>query len=75
MSDAARLRELRDALAVAVREQAGAARYQRYQREVRSGSAGASEGPHLREFDADGFPIRQRSRNFRERVARILSAP
>ena len=70
MSDAAQLPDLRDAVAAALSEQAGAARYQHDQREVSGGSAGASEGPHPREFDAKGFPIPQRNRSFVERVAR-----
>ena len=66
MSDQAQPRELRDALAVAPREQARAARHPRHRHAVRD----ASEGAHPREFDAWGFPIPQRTRNFLERVAR-----
>ncbi len=75
MSDPAQRRELRDALAAALSEQAGAVRYQRYQYEVRRGRAGTSEEARPREFDASGFPIPQRTRNFVERVARLLKVP
>ena len=75
MIDQAQYHELRDALATAVSEQTGAARYQRYQREMRGGRASARVGAHPREFDAEGFPIPQRSGSFLERVARLLNAP
>ena len=72
MTEQARERSLGDA-AAALSEQAGAERYQRYQREARSGKERATDGARPREFDAKGFPVPQRNRSFLERVARLLN--
>ena len=32
-----------------------------------------ANGPHPREFDANGFPVPQRNTSFLERVARLLN--
>ena len=65
MSDQARERKLGD--------QAGATRYEHYHWEIRRGSARRADGPHPREYDANGFPVPQRSTSFVERVARLLT--
>jgi hypothetical protein len=62
-----------DALATALREQAGAERYQRRQRQVRRGRAAAVDHPRPLEFDKGGFPIPQRTPSFVARVARLLN--
>ena len=49
-------------------------RYERYQREVRSGRRSPPAGPRPREFDENGFPIPQRNSTFLARVGRLLSA-
>jgi hypothetical protein len=73
MSDQARQRNLHDGLEAALAEQAGAWRYERYQREARSGRSRAADRARPQEFDANGFPVVQRSRSFVERVARLLN--
>jgi hypothetical protein len=73
MGDEARQRNLDDAVERALTEQAGAARYERYQREVRSGMPRAADQPRPQEFDTNGFPVVQRSRSFVERIARLLN--
>jgi hypothetical protein len=73
-TEQARERELGDAVGAALREQAGAERYQRRQREARSGKARTIAGPGPREFDANGFPVPQRNRSFLDRVAELLHA-
>jgi hypothetical protein len=73
VSDRARQRGLDDGLEAALAEQAGAARYERYQREARSGSARVVDSARPQEFDTNGFPVLQRSRSFVERVARLLN--
>ena len=72
MSDQARQRNVIDGLEAALSEQAGAARYARYQREARSGRPRADRA-RPQEFDTNGFPVVQRSRSFVERVARLLN--
>jgi hypothetical protein len=72
VSEQARQRNLDDALEAALTE-AGAVRYERYQREVRSGIPRAGDRPRPQEFDTNGFPVVQRSRSFLERVARLLN--
>ena len=67
MSDQVRERKLGD--------QAGATRYEHYQWEIRRGSAERADGPHPREYDANGFPVPQRNTSFVERVARLLNGP
>jgi hypothetical protein len=62
-----------DTLATTLREQAGAERYQRRQRQLRRGSAAAVDHPRPLEFDESGFPIAQRIPSFVARVARLLS--
>jgi hypothetical protein len=62
-----------DALATALREQAGAERYQRRQRQLRRGRAAAADHPRPLEFDDSGFPIAQRIPSFVARVARLLN--
>ena len=73
MSDEARRRKLDHAVERALTEQAGAARYERYQREVRNGAVTAADQARPQEFDANGFPIVQRSRSFIERISRLLN--
>ena len=51
----------------------GAERYERYQREVRSGRVNSREGPRPLEFDENGLPLPQRSPGFVERVSRLLN--
>ena len=72
MSDQAPQRNLDDALEAALAEQVGEARYERYQREVRSGMPRIADRARPQEFDTNGFPVVQRSRSFVERVARLL---
>jgi hypothetical protein len=62
-----------DTLAAALREQVGAERYQRRQRQLRSGRAAAVDHPRPLEFDESGFPIAQRIPSFVARVARLLN--
>jgi hypothetical protein len=73
MNGQARQRGLGDALAAALREQAGAERYQRRQRHVRSGRAKPGDRPRPLEFDRNGFPVAQRIPSFVTRVARLRS--
>jgi hypothetical protein len=73
VSDQAPQRNLGDALEAALAERVGAARYERYQREVRNGMPDAVDRARPQEFDANGFPVMQRSRSFLERVARLLN--
>jgi hypothetical protein len=62
-----------DTLATALREEAGSARYQRRQRQLRRGGAAAVDHPRPLEFDERGFPIAQRIPSFVARVARLLN--
>jgi hypothetical protein len=62
-----------DTLETALREQAGAERYERRQRQLRRGRAGAVDRPRPLEFDDSGFPIAQRIPSFVARVARLLN--
>ena len=73
MNDQASPHNLDEALEAALAERVGAARYERYQREVRSGMPGAADRARPQEFDTHGFPVVQRSRSFLERVARLLN--
>jgi hypothetical protein len=73
VSDDARKRKLDHAVERALAEQAGASRYDRYQREVRNGKPGSSDEARPQEFDTNGFPVVQRSRSFIERIARLLN--
>ena len=68
----ARQRELGDAIADALKDQAGAERYQRRQRQARGGKAQTVERPRPLEFDGNGFPVAQRIPSFVTRVARLL---
>ena len=70
----ARQRELGDALAVVLQEQAGAERYRRRQRQLRRGRTETLDRPRPLEFDENGFPIAQRTPSFITRVARLLNA-
>ena len=54
----ARQRELGDAFAAAVKEQASAERYRRRQRQVKRGKVQTVERPL--ELDGNGFPVAQR---------------
>jgi hypothetical protein len=72
MNGQAHQRALGDTLATALREQAGAERYQRRQRQLRRGGA-AGDHPRPLEFDESGFPIAQRIPSFGARVARLLN--
>ena len=73
MSDQARQRMLGDPLEVAL-ERAAVERYERRQRQARSGRAAARDAARPLEFDESGFPIRQRNSTFLARVGRLLSA-
>ena len=73
MKDQAHEPRLADAIRAALAEQAGAERYRLSQRQVRSGRPRAESGPHPLEFDANGFPVRERSPSFATRVARLLN--
>ena len=68
----ARQRELGDAIADALKDQAGAERYQRRQRQARGAKAQTVERPRPLEFDGNGFPVAQRIPSFVTRVARLL---
>jgi hypothetical protein len=72
MSEQARRRELRNALAAVLNEPAGAERYRQRQRQARMGRRGVDDRPRPLEFDESGFPIRQRNPSFAVRVARLL---
>jgi hypothetical protein len=65
-------RKLSDVVEAALSESSSAGRYQV---EARSGEAGATDHARPREFDANGFPVPQPNRSFRERVARLLDPP
>jgi hypothetical protein len=73
MNGRAHQRASGDALATGLREQAGAERYQRRQRQVRRGRGAAVDHPRPLEFDKSGFPIPQRTPSFVARVARLLN--
>jgi hypothetical protein len=73
MNGHARQRYLGDAIALVLKEQAGAERYQRRQRQARRGRTNAVDSPRPLEFDENGFPIAQRTPSFVTRVARLLS--
>jgi hypothetical protein len=66
---------LGDALADAVKEQAGAERFRRRQRQVKRGRAVTVERPRPRplEFNGNGFPVAAAHPSFVTRVARRLS--
>jgi hypothetical protein len=66
MSDQARERKLGD--------QGSATLYEHYAWEITRGSARRADGPHPREYDANGFPVPQRNASFVERVARLRNA-
>jgi hypothetical protein len=72
MNGQARQRELGDAVAAALKEQAGAERYQRRERQARRRKAEGVERPRPLEFDGNGFPVAQRIPSFVTRVARLL---
>src|SRR3954452_11032609 len=72
MSDR-RERAMGDARTAPQRDRTGPERYLRRQREIRSGRARATDGVRPLEFDENGFPIKQSSPSFVERVARLLS--
>jgi hypothetical protein len=74
MNGPARQRELGDAFALVLQQQAGAERYRRRQRQVRRGSAETVDRPRPLEFDENGFRVAQRTPSFITRVARVLSA-
>lgn len=64
MSDKARGRELPHLRAV----------LDDHQGKIGRGSARRADMPHPREYDANGFPVPQRTTSFGERVARLLNA-
>jgi hypothetical protein len=74
MNGQARQRELGDALAVVLQEQAGAERYRRRQRQLRRGRTETLDRARPLEFDENGFPVAQRTASFITRVARLLNA-
>jgi hypothetical protein len=65
-------RELGDALALVLREQAGTERYRRRQAQVRRRRTETVDRARPPEFDESGFPIAQRTPGFVIRVARLL---
>jgi hypothetical protein len=67
-------RELGDALALVLQEQAGAERYRRRPRQLRRERTETVEHPRPLEFDENGFPVAQRTPSFITRVARLLNA-
>ena len=69
-----RERKLDDAMTAVRREQAGAERYRRFQREAIGGQAPGRGHSRPLEFDESGFPIAQRGLSFATRVARLLSS-
>jgi hypothetical protein len=69
----ARPRDLGDALAAALKEHAGADKYQRPQRQVPRGTAEPADRRRPLEFDANGFPVAQRIPSFVTRVAQLRS--
>jgi hypothetical protein len=73
MNGQTRQRELGDALALVLKEQAAAERYRRRQRQVRRGRTEIGDRPRQLEFDENGFPVAQRTPSFVTRVARLLS--
>jgi hypothetical protein len=64
-------RELGDALALVLREQAGIEGYRRGP--ARRGRTEALDRARPLEFDENGFPVAQRTPSFVTRVARLLS--
>ena len=73
MSEETRRRELLEDLEAALSEQAGAEAYQRSQQQARRAWRGTPDRPRPLEFDANGFPVSQRSPSFATRVARLLN--
>ena len=73
MSEETRRRELLDEGEAALSEQAGAEAYQRSQRQARRAWRAVPDRPRPLEFDANGFPVSQRSPSFATRVARLLN--
>jgi hypothetical protein len=73
MNGHARQRELGDALAVVLEQQAGAERYRRRQQQMRRGRTRTADRPRPLEFDENGFPVAQPTSSFVTRVTRLLS--
>jgi hypothetical protein len=73
MSEQTQQGDLLGALEAALSEQAGAEAYRRSQRQVRRAGRRTPDSPGPLEFDANGFPISQRSPSFAARVARLLN--
>jgi hypothetical protein len=74
MNGQARQRELGDALALVLQQQAGAERYRRRQRQLRRGRTETVDRPRPLEFDENGFPVAQRTPSFITGVARLPNA-
>jgi hypothetical protein len=72
MTTQAEMRQWRDAVDEALKEQEGAARLQARQRELRRGRDRADNGPRPLEFDDGGFPIPQPIPRFSQRVRRLI---
>jgi hypothetical protein len=72
MNGHARQRELSDALEALLEHRAGAERYRRRQARVRRAMTETVDRPRPLEFDANGFPVAQRTPSFVTRVARLL---
>jgi hypothetical protein len=66
-------RELADALALVLQEQAGTGRDRRRQQQVGRRRTETVDRPRPLEFDESGFPLAQRTSSFVTRVARLLS--
>jgi hypothetical protein len=73
MSEETRRRELIEELEAAIREQTGPEADRRSQRRARRAWRGPADYPRPLEFDANGFPVSQRSSSFAIRVARLLN--
>jgi hypothetical protein len=73
MASQLQARDLRAALEVVLRDQAGLARYEDSQRKVRRG-VGAGAQAHPLQFDASGFPVPQSNSRLVQRIARMLDA-
>jgi hypothetical protein len=72
MATQAQMRELRDAVEVAIADRQGAESYRRVQREALNGRRSPAGSARPLKFDESGFPINQPAPGFFERVRRLL---
>jgi hypothetical protein len=73
ISEQARRRALLGELEAALSARAGVEADERARRQARRARPDAPDRPRPLEFDANGFPVRQRTPNFATRVARLLN--